>query len=188
MRLVLRALVLLALASLLWPEWERYRAERMMAEANTRLERAVLGLDRGAVALTSVVQAEALARAACERLPADPRADLLLSVALILQGRGSEAITVLDAAIADGERPELTLSLGRARAVLKDEAGADAAFLRTAWASDVALATLPKAKRLEVRALAKRWEEDLRAGRRDAPPPLSLVPDTQPSLPATPAN
>ena len=176
MNIAVRSIALLTLFLLLWPEWPRYRAEWLLAEANTRLERVLLGHDRGPPALASVAQAEALARAACDRLPADPRADLLLSVALILQGRGSEAVAVLHTAIADGERPELTLSLGRARAVLKDDTGADAAFLRTAWASDVAIATLPKQKRAQVHAQVARWEEDLRAGRRHAPPPLSVAP------------
>ena len=164
---------------LLWPEWQRYRAEWMLAEANTRLERVLLGRDRGAPALASVVQAESLARAAEERLPADPRADLLLSVALILQARGAEAVTVLEAAIAQGERPELTLSLGRARATLQDEAGAEAAFLRTTWASEVAIATLPKDLRRRLRAQVLQWEEGLREGRLHATPPLSVAPAVQ---------
>ena len=179
MKRVLHCLALLALVLLLWPEWQRYRAEGMLAEANTRLERVLLGRDRGAPALASVVQAESLARAAEERLPADPRADLLLSVALILQGRGTEAVSVLDAAIAQGERPELTLSLGRARALLGDEAGAEAAFLRTTWASEVAIATLPKETRRRMRAQVLQWDEGLREGRLHAPPPLSAAPPAQ---------
>lgn len=171
-----RGLALFALLLLIWPEAQRYRAEWWLAEANTRLERILLGQDRGPVALASVARAEALARAAADRLPADPRADLLLSVALILQARGAEAVAVLDAAIAEGERPELTLSLGRARATLKDEAGAEAAFLRTTWASEVAIVTLPKAMRLRMRARVLQWDADLRAGRVHAPPPLSSAP------------
>lgn len=184
MKLALRCIALFALALMVWPEWQRYRAEWMLAEANTRLERVLLGRDRGATALASVAQAETLARAAEARLPADPRADLLLSVALILQARGAEAVTVLDAAIAQGERPELTLSLGRARATLQDEAGAEAAFLRTAWASEVAIDTLPKAMRERMHAQVLAWEEDLRAGRLHAPPPLSVAPPAQ----ATPTD
>lgn len=179
MKRALRGIALLALVLLLWPEWSRYRAEWLLAEANTRLERVLLGRDRGATALASVVRAEALARDAEERLPADPRADLLLSVALIIQGRGADAVAVLDTAIAQGERPELTLSLGRARALLGDEAGAEAAFLRTTWASEVAIATLPRDTRRRMRAQVLAWEEGLREGRLHAPPSLSVAPAPQ---------
>lgn len=180
MTMAWRCLVLLALALLLGPEWRAYRAEWSLAEANTRLERVLLGRDRGAQALASVAHAETLARAAQRGLPADPRADQMLGIALILQGRPADAVTVLDAAIAHGERPELTLSLGRARAALQDEAGADAAFLRAAWASEAAIATLPKAKRSEVLAQVRRWEDDLHAGRLRAPPPLSVAAEKSP--------
>ena len=79
---------------------------------------------------------------------------------------------MLDVAIAQGERPELTLNLGRARTARGDVDGANAAYLRTAWASPLALATLPRPMRGTLLDAAARHEQALRAGRVSAPPSL----------------
>jgi hypothetical protein len=85
--------------------------------------------------LQSVAIAAEEAKTAAKHLPGDARAPMLEGIALILAGKGAAALAVLDAAIAAGERPELTINQGRARAILGDMAGANAAYLRTAWAS-----------------------------------------------------
>jgi len=159
---------LLALGATLWPEVARYRAEWRLADANARLGAAL----RGDGSVASVETALAEARRAIAALPGDPRASLAASIALLLLKRGDEAKAILDRAIASGERPELTLNLGRARGTLGDEAGAQAAFLRTAWASPAAIATLPSALRTSVLERVRALEGELRDGRLDRPPPL----------------
>ncbi|TCO43171.1 hypothetical protein [Dokdonella fugitiva] len=158
----------LALAAALWPEVAAYRAERQLADANARLAAAL----RGAATPASVQAALVDARAAMAATPGDPRAPLSASIALLLLRRAEEAKVVLEHAIASGERPELTLNLGRARGTLGDEAGAQAAFLRTAWASPAAIATLPSALRARVLERVGELEAELRDGRLDRPPPL----------------
>jgi hypothetical protein len=105
-------------------------------------------------------------------LPADPRPPFAASTALLMLKRSAEAKAVLERALAAGERPELTLNLGRARGTLGDEQGAQAAFLRTAWASPAAIATLPSSMRTTLREQVRALEQDLRAGRLAQAPPL----------------
>lgn len=176
MKFALRLLATFALVALLWPEFGRYRAEWQLADAGGHLQRVLRGLDRGATAHASVQRADALARGAAASTPGDERAALLLGIALILQQRGADAAAALEAAIARGERPELTLNLGRARTALGDTAGADAAYLRTAWASPLALATLPKTMRDDLLARVALRESELHAGTLRAPPPLDAEP------------
>ncbi|MEO7326414.1 MAG: hypothetical protein ABIW82_16450 [Dokdonella sp.] len=163
---------LLVLLALLFPEFGRYRAEWMLSAVHARLDRALRGIDRGEVAMTSVGIAADQAQQAAAFLPGDPRPPMLQGIALILGGKGAQAVAVLDAAIAQGERPEFTINLGRARTILGDEAGAHAAYLRTAWASTDAIATLPKAVRESLLAEVSVLEGDLRAQKLVAPPPL----------------
>ena len=166
----LGVIVLLALA--IWPEFGRYHAEWLLADANVRLDRVLRGADRGESALNAADRARTQAHDAGLLLPADPRPPLLESVALILRRQGGDATRVLEAALAHGERPELTLNLGRARGISGDEAGAMAAFLRTAWASPGAIATLPAALRGPLLEQVNGLEIELRAGRLGALPPL----------------
>lgn len=170
MNMIVRAVLLLALVLCVWPELGRYRAEWRLAEADARLQRALRGLDRGALALQSVGIAATQAHGAAEQLPGDARPPLFEGIALILAGKGAAALAVLDAAIAAGERPELTINLGRARTLLGDARGADSAYLRTAWASPLAIATLPAEMRATLQGRVATLEGDLRAGR------LSSVP------------
>ncbi|MES2932485.1 MAG: hypothetical protein V4805_03240 [Pseudomonadota bacterium] len=173
MNRIVRMLVTTVLALLLWPEFGRYRAEWMMAEANNQLDRVLRGVDRGTEAQHGIEQARNLAHLARLQLPTDSRAPLLEAVALILGRQGAAAIQVLDAAIAQGERPELTINLGRARGISGDEKGATAAFLRTAWANPGAISTLPAAMRAPLLDQVTSLEAELRAGRMMEPPPLN---------------
>lgn len=158
------------LLALFAPEVARYRAERSLADANLRLQRALTGADRGAVALQSVGEAATLAASAANAMPGDPRAPLLQGIALILAGRGRDALVVLDAAVEAGERPELTINQGRARTLLGDPAGAHAAYLRTAWASPLAVESLPRAMRDALSIEVARLEGELRSGALSAVP------------------
>lgn len=172
MNTLIRCACALALAALAWPEIDAYRGEWLLADAGARLSGVLNGTSRGDSAVKSVQAALAEAQLAATHLPGDPRPALSASIALLLLHRGSEAAAILEAAIAAGERPELTLNLGRARGILGDESGAQAAFLRTAWASPPAIATLPAAMREQLIDRVKLLEEDLRAGRLRQIPPL----------------
>jgi predicted Zn-dependent protease len=155
------------------PEVLRYQAEWQLAEANARLSRVLLGKQSAQAAHDSAEAAVELAGKAESALPDDPRAWLMHGVALMLANRGSEGLAVLQNAVLQGERPELTLNLGRARFSQGDEAGANAAYLRTAWANPYAIDTLPKPMQEALRDQVAALEQELRAGRLKAPPPLS---------------
>lgn len=152
---------LVATAAALWPEFGCYRAEWLLADANARLAAAL----RGNATAASVDVALADARGAMAALPGDPRPPLAASIALLMLKRSGEAKTLLEHALASGERPELTLNLGRARGTLGDERGAQAAFLRTAWASPAAIATLPSSMRSTLLEQVHALEDDLHDGR-----------------------
>ncbi len=184
MTILWRLFVVALLSLALWPEFPRYEAEWRLNDANFRIDQAlrmsqsaarsgVEGTDRAA--LRQVALAETQAAQAAAALPGDPRAILTRSIALIMISRGADAVTLLDAAIAAGERPEFTINLGRARTTLGDEAGANAAYLRTAWASPQAIATLPKAMRDDFQRQVERLDAQLRAGQLSAPPPLGAA-------------
>jgi hypothetical protein len=165
-------LLIVLLLALLWPEFPRYVAEYRLTQAATRLDRALGGKDQGQAALDSVIEAQRLAHAAGLVLRGDARPVMLQGIALILSGQSAQAITVLEAAVAEGERPEFTINLGRARAAGGDEAGARAAFLRSGWASPTALGTLPQPVRESLLLEIQQLESELRAGSLKAPPPL----------------
>lgn len=172
MKRLLPWLAILALLALILLELPRYRAEALLADANGPLDAVLRGQLGGADAALAVEQARLAARQAAQWLPGDPRPPLAEGVALLFQRRGKEASQVLAAAVALGEHPELTLNLGRARGIAGDAAGADAAFLRTAWGSPAAIATLPKALRADLAARVQALETELRAGRLAAAPAI----------------
>lgn len=180
-----RLLAIAALAAALWPELPRLAAEWRLRAANQQLERALDGVQQAArqgqngdVAQIRRTAAEGLqlAEQAAAALPGDARVTLARAVGLLLSGRGGDAANLLDTAITREERPEFTLNLGRARTTLGDTAGADAAYLRTAWASSQATATLPKALREDLQRRVAALEAQLRAGTLAAPPPLRPQP------------
>lgn len=188
-----RVLAIAALAAAVWPELPRHAAEWRLRTANQQLERALDGVQQAARRGQSgdmaqihphAAQGLRLAEQAAAALPNDPRVTLARAVGLLLSGRGGEAATLLDAAIAVSERPEFTLNLGRARTTQGDSTGADAAYLRTAWASTQATATLPRALREALQRQVAELEARLRAGNLPAPPPLRAVPASNPEPPA----
>ncbi len=189
MTMIRRLLLVALLALALSPELARYAAEWSLHEANFRIDQALRmsqsaarsgAVETDRVARRQVEMAGALAAQASAALPGDPRALLTQSIALIMTGHGEQAVALLDGAIAAGERPEFTINLGRARTTLGDEAGANAAYLRTAWASPQAIATLPKAMREDFQRQVGQLDAQLRAGQLEAPPPLDPAPVSAP--------
>jgi hypothetical protein len=175
MKFVFAAALNILLAAMVWPELGLYRAEWLLADANARLSDALRGAITGDAALRSTETAFLQSRQAAAMLPDDPRTALASSVALLMLRRGAEAEAILGVAIEQGERPELTLNLGRARGIRGDEPGANAAFLRTAWASPAAIATLPSVLRVPLLERVSELETELRAGRMQAPPSLNAA-------------
>lgn len=164
----LALLLVLAVGALAWRE---YRAGYCLSEAGSLIDRVVFGHLRGADAVQAVQRAGALldcARPIAHREPA--RVALVEGLGLLLAQRGDEAEAVLRAAIAVGERPELTLNLGRALAAQGDEVGARAAFLRAMWAAPQVADTLPRAMRASLAVELQVLEQALRDGRGTVPP------------------
>lgn len=170
MKWLMRLAATMAMIAMLWPEFDRYRAEWPLAQANADLSAALNGTLKGNTAISATQDALRTTLEAMRSLPGDPRPIQSGSVALLLLRRGDEAIALLEPAIAAGERPELTLNLGRARGILGDEKGANAAFLRTAWVNPSAIETLPKAMRGPLLDRVAQLELQLRNGKlRQAP-------------------
>ena len=167
-----RVIAMLVVLALVAPEIRREQAERQLAQATARIDPVLRGDLQGAPAVAAAADAATLAAAAARALPGDPRPPLPGAIAAMLLGRTDVAVTLLDAAIDEGERPEFTVNLGRARAMQDDMAGADRAYLRSAWASELALATLPAAMRDDLLARVRLLEAALHRGTLDVPPPL----------------
>lgn len=173
-RLALSGLVITAS----WSELKRYAAERDLYQASGTLE-SVLNRELDANEVPQSLAATiALTRRAATTLTTDSRPPLIESTALLVLGDGPSACRILKQGIRHEERPELTINFGRALGISGDEAGAQAAFLRTAWISPVGVATLPSALRRSILARVDALEQLLRSGMLERPPPLPTVPST----------
>jgi hypothetical protein len=172
MKWLVRAAILAVASAMLWMQWQDYRAEWWLYAANGRLTMVLKGAATGENAVVLTQEALQLAQTTAAALPDDPRPIQSASIALLMLKRGKEAVALLEPAIAAGERPELTINLGRARGISGDEAGANAAFLRTAWANPSSVATLPAAIRGPLLERVKDLEQQLRDGRLHEAPPL----------------
>lgn len=175
MNLLLRGSGCLLLLALLWPELARYRLEHELATAQETVQAVLAGQRRGPEARAALQEAESRLRAQSAAAATEPRLALARGVALILLGDGREAAALLAEAIAHGERAELVLNYGRALAASGNDAAARAAFLRAAWASEQAIASLPAPVRAELMQQVVQWEAKLAAGELPAPPPLPAL-------------
>jgi tetratricopeptide (TPR) repeat protein len=153
-----------------------YRAEWKIAQANALIEAVLLGRTSAGLAVENAQRAQAAAKAANQLLHHDPRALLAEANALVMLGRGNEAIASLNQRLAYAERPELWVALGRALAAVGDEAGAQAAFLRAAWISPLSIATLPRAARTKFLEVSAQREAEATHTGDYAPPPEPNTP------------
>lgn len=171
MRLARPALIVAALALLLWREPARYSAEREIRVATEAL-RYVLTHSELPDAAGALDRIAGVARSAARPLPGDARPLVLEGSARLVRGEPSRALELYRRANQDGERAETDLNLARALERLGREEDARAAYVRAAWVSPALLrAMLPdaaQAARNRITAL----EHDLRAGRLKEPPPL----------------
>lgn len=169
---VLRFGLLCLLIVLVWPEYAHYRSQWRLAEANARMERVLSGRERSQNAVSSVQKAVVLAQQVREQNPDDPNAILIEGIGLMMLGHGQDAVRSFERAIAQGERPEFVVNLGRARASVGDMPGADQAYLHAAWSSANSIATLPKAMREDLLKEVELLERDLMERNLTSPPEL----------------
>ena len=171
MKLLRAAAVIAGLVALLWPELPRYAAERRVGQA-TAAFRSLLDRADDPRTADSLVEVGESALAVASHLPGDPRPWILGGSAYLLTRQPERALENYRAALATGERAEIDLNLGRAHALARRREDAGAAFLRAGWISPEILAALAEPVRKPVLAEIARLDEELRAGRLNAPPPL----------------
>lgn len=169
--LLRRVAAALLVGAVAWVAVGEYRAGHCLSAAGRLVEDVLFGRLRGEAA-TAAVQRAGQRLACAEPIAArEPtRYALLRGLILMLDGRAADAEAVLRTAIATGERPELTLTLGRALAAQGDEAGARAAFLRALWAAPQVGDTLPRAVRESLAVELQVMEQALREGHGATPP------------------
>jgi hypothetical protein len=172
MRAAARWAGVLLVAALAWPEFRRYSGERDLREASRLLTQLMTGAVTRAGIGPAAQRAQSLAARADTALGPDPRPALLEGTAWLVLRRGADAQAVLQRGLRSGERPELTIMLGRARGLSGDDAGARQAFLRTAWINPYSIDTLPAAIREPLLAQVRALEQELTRGNVIAIPPL----------------
>jgi cytochrome c-type biogenesis protein CcmH/NrfG len=170
-RLLPSALLLAALAALVWPEIPRYAAERRVGYATTAF-RALLDRSGDPETALNIAALGEAALGTTGRLPGDPRPWVLAGSSCLVTGRPERALEFYREAFATGERAEIDLNLGRAYAMSKRDSSARAAYLRAGWISPEILAAQPAEVRDPALAEIGRLAEELRRGRLAAPPPL----------------
>jgi hypothetical protein len=172
MRAAARWAGVLLVAALAWPEFRLYSGERDLREASRLLTQLMTGAVTGTGIGPAAQRAQALAARAATALGSDPRPPLLEGTAWLILRLGPDARATLERGIRQGERPELTIMLGRARGLSGDDAGARQAFLRTAWINPYSIDTLPAAIREPILAQVRALEQELTRGTVIAVPAL----------------
>jgi hypothetical protein len=171
-KLAFAAVVSTILLAGLIPEFHRYQAEHDLYFA-TALFEAMLHHQvpdaQSAAAFEAV--ADSAARAA-DGLPGDSRPLILAGSLRLLARQPADAQVIYMRALADGERPEIDLNLGRAYEMLGNRESASAAILRAAWINPAIVSSLPESVQALVESAVREDEKLLRHHRLAAPPPL----------------
>ncbi len=171
MRRLRPALVVAALAALLYPELSRYAAERRVGWA-TAAFRGLLDRADDPETAGNLLGVGQSALEVAGRLPGDPRPWILGGSAYLMTRQVDRALENYREALATGERAEIDLNLGRAYALAGRRESAGAAFLRAGWISPEILAGLAEPVRNPVLEEIGRLSHELRIGNLSAPPPL----------------
>jgi hypothetical protein len=166
------ALVTIALILGLIPELRRYQAEHDLYFA-TALFESMLHHQVPEVGSASAFEAasDAAARAA-DGLPGDTRPLILAGSLRLFAHQPEDARIIYMKALADSERAEIDLNLGRAYEMLGNREAASAAIFRAAWVNPAIVWSLPDNIQALVRAAVRQDEELLRSHRLAAPPPM----------------
>ncbi len=159
LRVVMILAALVGSGAALW-SWQD---DRVLGNASAQIDAILLGRG-GSDAMATVNAALDAARSVRAHAPEHATAVQVEGMALILTGQGDAARDHFRAAIAAGERPEFWVNLGRAYALLGDDERAQRCFLRAAWESEHALATLPKAARAAIVERMHGLESELARG------------------------
>lgn len=157
---------------ILAPEWQAYRSEQKLLQANLLLQAALTGQLPDADPLDGVRRMLTLAQEARIDLPHDPRAILIEGMGYLMLSRLDEAEQTFVAALRQGERPELLVNYGRVLAARGDHDGAHAAMLRAAFIAPGSINTLPKAMRAQIEAEVVAYEQSFVAGATSEIPPM----------------
>ena len=172
MKALRAALVAAALALALRPELPRYHAERELRAATEALRFVITHSQEIADPPGALERIAAIAHSCGPALPGDPRPPILEGSAWFVRGELERAEGIYRSALVLGERAETDLNLGRALERMGRENEAHAAFLRAAWISPLLLEAMLPDIAAAVNADLARLDEELKAGRLNAPPPL----------------
>jgi tetratricopeptide (TPR) repeat protein len=172
LRIALGVASAVLLAAALAPEFPRYAAERVLRVATFGLRFVLTRTSEVADPKEALSQIAARALGAAPALPGDPRPWILAGGAHLVKGEPDRALDLYRRALADGERSEIDLNIGRAYEGLGQTEKAHEAFLRALWVSPALRRALPPDVREGFRQELRGLRRDLKAGRLKAPPPL----------------
>ncbi len=169
----LRGLLLAALfAWALWPELPRYRGEHLLRGTTDMFRRLVSKPGEFENPRGALLGIEQVAFIAAAGLPGDSRSWILAGSTRLVAEEPARALELYREALARGERAEIDINMGRAYEANGEPEKARAAFLRVVWISPALFPALLPDIQASLLAECNRLEEDLRAGRLKAPPPL----------------
>ena len=172
MKVLLRLVAGAVLLAFLWPEGQRYAAERRLRRGTGELRKALATSRSVEQARPAVDRAAAFAISAFAGLPEDPRPRLLAGSARLVEGRPLEALDFYRDALGTGERAEIDLNAGRAHALAGERPEAKAALLRALWISPALAPAIPEPLSGRLLQEVTQLETELRAGRLATPPPM----------------
>jgi O-antigen ligase len=160
------------LASAVWPEFPRYAAERALRQASGSLRFVFRHSSEVPDPQQTLSNIATLAAGAAPALPGDTRPWILAGGAYLVKREPDRALDFYRKALADGERAETDLNIGRAYEGLGQMEKAHQAFLRTVWVSPILRRSLPRDIARPLQDEVKRLKQELKAGRLKSPPPL----------------
>jgi tetratricopeptide (TPR) repeat protein len=172
MRLLRGLLLAGALAWAFAPEVPRYRAERILRASSDALRYLVTHPAEVADPRGALERIDQAALSAAAALPADSRPWIIAGSSRLVASNADGALELYRAALALGERAEIDLNMGRAWETRGDSQKAMAAYLRAVWIAPALFPALLPDVQASLRAEYVKLEEDLRAGRLTAPPPM----------------
>ncbi|HYB52780.1 MAG TPA: hypothetical protein VEG84_02830, partial [Thermoanaerobaculia bacterium] len=167
-----RGIALLLLAGGAWPELPRYAGERALRYVSDGLTYVLKHPTEVEDPQRMLAELAARAGAAAAVLPGDPRPWILAGGAHLVKGEPGVALERYRAALADGERSETDLNMGRAREGLGQTEQAHRAFLRSAWVSPRLLRAMLPDVAEPIRQELRDLEGRLKSGQLKQPPPL----------------
>jgi cytochrome c-type biogenesis protein CcmH/NrfG len=170
-RVAIGVLVAVIVALLVRPEIARYRAEHQLGTANAAFELVLARASEVENAAEVLPRVSERAATATASLPGDSRGWVLAGSCRLVAGDTARALELYRRALAQGERAEIHLNLGRALALLQDVDAARIAFVRSIWISPALLRAVPPGFQDAVSAEITRLESELAAGKLSAPPP-----------------